>query len=126
MMDRKTILMVLGCILALYLSQTIINKMYPPRPKAQRPPAVAASNAPPQAAAIQPPAVQPVPPATENKPKPAEPLPPEQTVSLSNGFVRVEFTSWGGGIRSVELLQHSGNTNSVATLNGAGLVPALS
>ncbi len=51
---------------------------------------------------------------------------PEQIVSLSNGFVRVDFTSRGGGVRSVELLQHKGNSNEVETLNGAGLVPALS
>ena len=51
---------------------------------------------------------------------------PEQIVTLSNEFVRVDFTSWGGGVRSVELLQHKGNSNEVETLNGAGLVPALS
>jgi len=126
MMDRKTILIVLGCMLALVLSQTVINKMYPPKPKPLAPPPVAGSNAVPQAATNQAPAAPPVQPAVETKPKPAEPLPPEQTVSLSNDLIRVDFTSWGGGVRSVELLQHKGNSNEVATLNGAGLVPALS
>jgi YidC/Oxa1 family membrane protein insertase len=134
MMDRKTILAVVGCILALYLSQVVINKMYPPRPKVLRPlpvagsnaPPAAGSNAPPQAAPVQAPAVQPVEAARENKPKPAEPRPPEQIVSLSNNLIRVDFTSWGGGIRSVGLLPHEGNSNTVVTLNGAGLAPALS
>jgi len=111
---------------ALVLSQTVINKMYPPKPKPLAPPPVAGSNAVPQAATNQAPAAPPVQPAVETKPKPAEPLPPEQTVSLSNDLIRVDFTSWGGGVRSVELLQHKGNSNEVATLNGAGLVPALS
>ena len=40
--------------------------------------------------------------------------------------MRVEFTSWGGGIRSVELLKHKANGHGNAVLNGSGLVPALS
>ncbi|MGA2603755.1 MAG: membrane protein insertase YidC [Verrucomicrobiia bacterium] len=126
MMDRKTILAVLVCIIALMASQAVINKLYPPRPKALRSLPAAGSNAVPQPATVQTPTEQPVVPAKENKPEPAEPRPAEQTVSLSNDFIRVDFTSWGGGIRSVELLQHKGNSNEVATLNGAGLVPALS
>jgi len=131
MMDRKTILMVVGCILALIASQAVINKMYPPHPKPLHPAVVAATNAaPPQAQA---PAPTPAGQTSESTPPPPsvpapseQPSSPEQIVSLSNGFVRVDFTSWGGGVRSVDLLLHKGHSNEVETLNGPGLVPALS
>lgn len=128
MMDKKTILVMVGCILAIIASQKVINQMYPPHPQLVAP---ATNTVPPQAqspAPASPPGVQTVgsPPAT-SAPAPSEqPHVPEQIVSLSNGFVRVDFTSWGGGVRSVELLQHKGNSNEVETLNGPGLVPALS
>ncbi len=133
MMDRKTILVAVVCVIALIASQAVINKMYPPKPKSLHPLAAAATNAtnavPPQAQAPAPTpapggqAVESAPPA----PAPSEqPRVPEQIVSLSNGFVRVDFTSWGGGVRSVELLQHKGNSNEVEILNGPGLAPALS
>jgi YidC/Oxa1 family membrane protein insertase len=137
MMDKKTILVVVACILALILSQAVINKMYPPRPKARHPlaaPAAAATNAvqlqaqAPAAntsnAAVAP-AIQSTPAAPATPTQPEQPKSPEQIVTLSNKFMRVDFTSWGGGVRSVELLQHKGNSNEVETLNGPGLVPAL-
>src|SRR5882724_4189254 len=126
MMDRKTIIVVVSCLLALIASQALINKLYPPKPKAPRPIAAASSNAVPEQA---------------QTPKPAEPLvnaaqatnaestPPrttEQIVTLSNEFIRVDFTSWGGGVRSVELLKHKAFGDGPATLNGAGQAPALS
>jgi YidC/Oxa1 family membrane protein insertase len=133
MMDRKTILVVLGCIIALIASQAVINKMYPPHPKPLHPLVTTATNAiPPQAQTTAPapngqtlesalPA--PTAPATSSS---EQPRVPEQIVSLSNGFVRVDFTSWGGGVRSIELLQHKGHSNEVETLNGEAFVPALS
>ncbi|HTS18436.1 MAG TPA: membrane protein insertase YidC [Verrucomicrobiae bacterium] len=127
MMDKKTMLVVAACILALILSQAVINKMYPPRPKTVHPPAAAAvSNAVPQPATAPTPPPPVVPPARESKPESAAPLPPEQIVSLSNDFIRVDFTSWGGGVRSVELLQHKGPSNDVEVLNGVKATPALS
>jgi YidC/Oxa1 family membrane protein insertase len=136
MMDKKTILVVVACILALIASQAVINKMYPPHPKPLHPvaaPSVAATNpVPPETQAAAPTSVvrtaeslppAPAPPAPA---QPEQPRAPEQIVTLSNRFMRVDFTSWGGGVRSVELLQHKGDSNQVETLNGAGLVPALS
>jgi YidC/Oxa1 family membrane protein insertase len=127
MMDRKTILVVLGCIIALIASQAVINKMYPPHPKPPHPLSAPVTNAaPPQAQA---PAATPGGQTVESAPPapaPSEPpQSPEQIVTLSNEFMRVDFTSWGGGVRSVELLQHKGNSNEVETLNGPRLVPAL-
>ena len=130
-MDKKTILVVVACILGMILSQAVINKMYPPKPKALSPlaaPATAATNAVlSQAQAPAPaPGAQPVASAPPVTAQPEEPRSPEQIVTLSNKLIRADFTSWGGGVRSVELLQHKGNSNEVETLNGPGLVPALS
>ena len=46
MMDRKTMLIVVGCLLALIGAQKVINTIYPPKPKALRPPVAAVTNAP--------------------------------------------------------------------------------
>ncbi len=60
---------------------------------------------------------------------------PEQTVSLANSFVRLTFTSLGGGIKVAELLQHresvscgahKADTNRPVTLNGPAALPVLS
>ncbi|HXJ45007.1 MAG TPA: membrane protein insertase YidC [Bryobacteraceae bacterium] len=50
---------------------------------------------------------------------------PEQIVALSNEFVRMEFTSRGGGVRAVELLKHKVNDSGNVVLNGTNFVPAL-
>jgi YidC/Oxa1 family membrane protein insertase len=133
MMDRKTILMVLGCIIALVASQAVINKMYPPHPKPLHPLAAVATNelpptaqAPASTPSGQTVALTAAAPATPTQTPLEQSLAPEQIVSLSNTFIRVDFTSWGGGVRSVELLLHKGHSNEVETLNGPGLVPALS
>jgi YidC/Oxa1 family membrane protein insertase len=133
MMDRKTILVVVVCILALIASQAVINKMYPPHPKPLHPLVASATNTIPTQAQVPAPAA--VGQTTESAPPtptlPAsatseQPHAPEQIVSLSNAFIRVDFTSWGGGVRAVELLQHKGRSNEVEVLNGPGMVPALS
>jgi YidC/Oxa1 family membrane protein insertase len=126
MMDKKTILVVVCCLIALMAAQRIINSIYPPTPKAPRPTAAAATNAPAQPVETAKPAEKPVEAAKETRVEPEQPRPAEQIISLSNEFVRVDFTSWGGGVRSIELLKHKGRSNDVETLNGPGLVPALS
>lgn len=126
MMDRKTILVVVGCLIALMGAQKLINTIYPPRPKAPRPPVAAVTNAPAQPAETAKPAEKTAETAQATKIEPEQPRPAEEIVTLSNEFVRVDLTSWGGGVRSVELLQHKANGHGSATLNGAGLVPALS
>src|SRR6266404_3795892 len=126
MMDRKTIMVVLGCLLALIGWQALINHIYLPKPKvAKVATAAATSNAVPQQAATASPAEKPVEPARETAVASEEPRLPEQTVTLSNEFVRVEFTTWGGGVRSVELLKHKVNGSGNVELNGTNFVPAL-
>ncbi len=44
--------------------------------------------------------------------KAISPLAPEQTVTLQNDFVKITFTSNGGGVKQVELLKHLGKTKS--------------
>lgn len=126
MMDKKTLLVLLGCILALIASQAVINKMYPPRPKPLKTAAVVETNTPVIASEPTNTTAKVPEPPTNVVVETAAPRPPEQIVSLSNAFVHVDFTSWGGGVRSVELLQHKGEGNEVETLNGPSLVPALS
>jgi YidC/Oxa1 family membrane protein insertase len=117
-MDKRTIWVVVACMAALFALQAIVNKLYPPIPKKPRTVetnvVVVATNV---TEAAGPAPVEVEPPA---------PKPPEQIVVLSNNFVSVEITSWGGGIRSVELLQHRANGHGHAVLNRGGVPPALS
>lgn len=124
MMDKKTILVVVVCLAALMGWSSFVNWLYPPVPKKARLPApLAATNAAPAAATnvaekIQSAPVAPLPPAPKERPA-------EQVVTLQNDFVRVEVTSWGGGIKSVELLKHKTNGHGNIVLNGADFAPAL-
>jgi YidC/Oxa1 family membrane protein insertase len=125
MMDRKTMLVVLACLVAMISWQALINHLYPPKPKAiKAATAVATNNAAPQAA-TESPAEKPVEPVKDAVLAPETPRLPEQTVTLSNELVRMEFTTWGGGVRSVELLKHKVNGDGNVVLNGTNFVPAL-
>jgi YidC/Oxa1 family membrane protein insertase len=128
MMDKKTILVVVGCLIALLASQLVVNKIYPPKPKSPRLPATAVTNAAASATAIPNPVAKPAEatPARESAVvEPKEPRPAEQTITLSNNYVRMEFTSWGGGVKEVELLKHKANGHGQVVLNGKDFVPAL-
>jgi YidC/Oxa1 family membrane protein insertase len=124
MMDKRTIAVMLACMLALMGLNFVVNKIYPPIPKRTPPPAAAltnaVSNAVAQAVAATPTNVPPVPPPVAPAVRPAE-----QTLAISNGFIRVEFTSWGGGIRRVELLKHNANGHGHIALNQDAPAPAL-
>jgi YidC/Oxa1 family membrane protein insertase len=119
--DRKTLLVVLGCIVALFAWQALVNKLYPPRKKQPKPLALTnvVTETVAEAATVAAPVAQPI--ALE----PSQPRPAEQIVVLSNNFVRVEVTSWGGGIRSVELLRHKFNSAGNVILNGTNFTAAL-
>jgi YidC/Oxa1 family membrane protein insertase len=118
-------LVVLGCLAALIGWQALINHIYPPKPKAAKVVnAAAETNAAPQTT-VEGPALKPVEQPKDAAVPPEEPRLPEQVVTLSNEFVRMEFTSWGGGVRSVELLKHKVNGSGEVVLNGTNFVPAL-
>jgi YidC/Oxa1 family membrane protein insertase len=123
MMDKKTIYVVMACMAALFGWQMLVNKLYPPRPKAARPATVTATDAVTNVTATAA--------ATNELPKLSAPVtvpverPAEQTVTLTNDRVRVTFTSWGGGIKSVELLRYKAETGHVILEQNAAQ-PALS
>ena len=130
MMNKKTIYLMIGCLLALMAWQWAVEKMYPSRKEPLHPPVDAlATNATAAQAASQQVAMA-IAAATTNavgtiKAEPEQPRPAEQIVVLSNNFVYIEITSWGGGIRSVELLKYKANGQSHVVLNGADFAPAL-
>src|ERR1035441_8686542 len=106
-MDRKSILALVVCFILLMLWVPLVNKIFPPKPL---PPGatnaysatmsttnrVATSPTAPAVAEEPPPALQPV--VTANV--------PEELLSVANGNARYTFTSHGGGLKLVELLQY--------------------
>jgi len=127
MMDKRTIVIMVVCLLILVGGNYVANWIFPPIPKRPTPatPTHAVSNvvttvAAATATATNEPTVSSPAPSTT----PAE-RPPEQIVALSNDYLRVEFTSWGGGIRKVELLRHKANGHGHVVLNADAPAPAL-
>lgn len=124
-MDKRTIWVVLGCLLALFAWQWFVNWLYPPVPKPLREPLVSEVTnrtdtvAEGEAATLSIPA----PPTAEPVIVQAEERRPEQLATLENEFVRVTFTSWGGGIRQIELRQHAAREGQVQLHDGE--LPAL-
>ncbi|MGD0016090.1 MAG: membrane protein insertase YidC [Verrucomicrobiia bacterium] len=130
MMDKKTIYVMIGCLLVLIVWQRLVEQMYPPKKKPLRPPIAALATNAPTAQTV----LQQVPAAgatatnqvvAATKAELEQPRPAEQIAVLSNNFVRIEVTSWGGGIRSVELLKYKSDGHGHIVLNGADFVPAL-
>lgn len=96
--------------------QFAVNQIWPPVPKKARP-VIAPTNTVAQATNVVA-AIQPPPPVERGV---------EHTLAISNDVVRVEFTSWGGAIKSVELFKYhttlrgpallvNGSSNDVFTL----------
>ena len=136
-MDRKSIIALVVCFIVLMLwYPLVVNKLYPPKPL---PPG--ATNAPTALLATPnqtPPAPQA--PAAIEVPVPA-PRPivtasvPEELREVANDNARYTFTSYGGGLKRVELIHYPETvskrrekgppTNSLATLNAFSPVPTL-
>jgi YidC/Oxa1 family membrane protein insertase len=140
-MDRKSILVIVGCLgLIMLWTVVIVPKLYPPKPL---PPgatnlvsAVSTTNAA-------------APSSVTNRPEPegqlksavAAPKPAflasgdEETLVLTNSNARYTFTSHGGGLKLIELLNYPETvsrvrkrrplTNNVAELNAQVLIPVL-
>src|SRR5713226_1887935 len=136
-MDRTSILVIAVCVVLLALwSLVLMPKLYPPRPipaGATNAP-VAAMSGTNQATYAPPPPVMSQ--ATTPAPKPfAEAASPEELLVATNGNARYTFTSYGGGIKLVELTQYpetviarrqkAPQTNRVATLNSPISLPTL-
>jgi len=127
MMDKKTVLAVIVCLIALIAWQTLVNRIYPPKPKPLRAVTATITNAPQPRAETAPPVEKSAPPAPTKEvvAEPEESRPAEQTATLSNEYVRMDFTSWGGGVRWVELLKYKINGSGNVMLNGKEFAPAL-
>jgi YidC/Oxa1 family membrane protein insertase len=126
MMDKRTIWVVVACMLALFGWQLVVSKFFPPKPLPLKPASqTIGTNAAPAQTAISSAVTNAAAAASPSPANAGAPLPPEQVVDLSNEFVRVAFTSWGGGVRSVELLKYKSVNGGNVILNGDGAVPAL-
>jgi YidC/Oxa1 family membrane protein insertase len=139
-MDRKSIIILAVCFVALMAWFPLVNKLYPPKPL---PPGATNALALAQAAArTNPPAVvttnaPSAPPTLTAAPKQLVALAdaPEELVVVTNDNARYTFTSHGGGLKLVELVQYPETvsrrrekgplTNGVATLNTRVSVPVL-
>jgi YidC/Oxa1 family membrane protein insertase len=140
-MDRKTIFVVVACFVLLLIWGKLVNTIYPPKPippSATNTTASASTTLTNQAgpATSAPPAAAATTMAAISSPKALPAFSEEeQTTVLSNASARYTFTSHGGGLKTIELLQfpetvsrRSRNlpTNAVATLNTPEAAPVLS
>ena len=135
-MDRKSILVLVVCFILLMLWYPLVNKLYPPKPlppgATNAPPALLATTnqpapAPTAPAVLEEPSATPKPVATANV--------PEELLAVANANARYTFTSYGGGLKQIELLHYPETvpkhreklpqTNNVATLNTFTPAPTL-
>ena len=130
-MDRKSIIILVACFLLLFSWPLLVNKIYPPKPL---PPGQ--TNAPPASVLTNPNTTSP--PVLESTPTPKPAVDtsvPEQLLEITNTDAHYTFTSYGGGLKLIELLNYpesvstrrdqSSPSNRVATLNSFTLDPTL-
>ncbi len=131
-MDRTSTIVVIVCLILIGLwSFVLVPKLYPPKPL---PPG--ATNVPPVALSATNPAAPPTveEPVTERQPV-ANTNVLEEVVLLTNSNARYTFSSYGGGLKLIELLRYPETvstyfekpaaTNRVATLNAYTWAPTL-
>ncbi len=132
-MDRKSIVILVVCFLMLAAWMPLMNRLYPPPPRAAVDPTaatVAGTNV--SVAAERPVPVLPATPASAPHAFLTAGV-PEAVFVLANDLARYTFTSHGGGLKSVELLKfpetvgakNATNTGSLATLNNLAPAPVL-
>src|SRR6266567_9293839 len=135
-MDRTSIIVIVVCLAVLVLwSYVLVPKLYPPKPL---PPG--ATNAPATTfTGTSQPVNAPVAPSSLEVPPPAPKLVastnvPEELTEVTNENARYTFTSHGGGLKLIELVQYlettarqknASLTNGVAALNKGVTLPVL-
>ncbi len=128
-MDKKTILVVAGCILALIVWQRLVDVMFPPTPIPESPVTARDTNTVEDATSVVPSLDQPEPvpaaPLPEIAPESATPQAPEKLAVLENEKLRIVLSSHGGGIKTVTLLEHANNGQGHVILNTTTGPPAL-
>ncbi len=126
-MDKKTWIVVAGCVLLWFGYQYFLDRYYPPPPRPAVPTAVTATaDAPiapanPQAAVPGSPEPQLLP--AEQKFIPEGNLAPEKTAVLENQYVRAELTTHGGGFKTIELKKQKAGKDSTVVLNRGDDLP---
>ena len=138
-MDRKTIIVVVICFGLMFFGTSLINKMYPPKPIEPGSSNTVASATAPTTNLPAPSSTSTPPAATATfitTPKPtlhfsAE----EETLVVTNAYARYEFTSHGGGLKTIELVQYEETVSrhrkkqtepkDLATLNTPHAAPVL-
>ena len=116
-MDRSSWIAAGACMLLLVLYPKIVAHFYPPNPAAAKKTAAQtkSTNTP----------TAPVAPTPSPNLVAKETLAPgsiqrsgeEQTSVLENGSLRATFTTWGGGVRTLELIGHAGDPGEKVSLN---------
>lgn len=108
-MDRKSIIVLLVCLLLLFTWSSIINRMFPPIPVPEGTNIVSTATnvtAPAPETNISDPQTSAAPVISATQPTPVEPDAPEQLVTIENEDARFTFTSYGGGLKRIELKEH--------------------
>jgi YidC/Oxa1 family membrane protein insertase len=138
-MDRKSIIIIVFCIVAIFLwSGVVVPKMYPPKPRPAGTNDIATGTVPGGTNVTE--TIS----AATNEASPviapsviAEPDSPEELLVITTEEARFTFTSHGGGIKTIELLDYpqtvdcraakngDADTNGLATLNDRARVPVL-
>lgn len=135
-MDKKNWIVIAACLALIFAYPAIINYFYPPpvltpqqleeRRKANE---ASSPQAPVQGGEVDSSTstIQPVIQSLEiPNSQQAEPgLLPKQLVTLSNEFIRVDFTTHGGAIDKVTLLQHKARGDQPVVLNNGSPMPIL-
>ena len=135
-MDRKSIIVLVLCLLAFFSLQWVVNKIYPPKPLPAGLTNATASSITGTNQASQPTALPELAAAPATRPRVVSTPPvPEQVLELTNSTAHYTFSSYGGGLKEIELLQypetvlsrreHRTQTNRVATLNTFTPYPTL-
>lgn len=135
-MDRKSIIVLAVCFIAFFSLQWVVNKIYPPRPI---PPGLTNASTSFQSGTNQtnlpvtPPEMSAAP--SNSAPAISSASVPEELVEVTNSNAHYTFSSYGGGLKLVELLQYpetvstrrerNKQTNRVATLNTFTPAPTL-
>lgn len=138
-MDRKSIIVLAVCFVLLLLWFPLMRKMYPPKPlppdATNRLAQVTRTNGGPDLNTNTPPSQPATEPSATSTPASSPVLTgPESLLMVTNGAVRYTFTSRGGGLKQIDLLEYPERatpghgtleTNGVTSLNEGSPHPVL-
>ncbi len=132
-MDRKSFIILGVALLLLFAMSPVVDHFFPPRPVPISPRGM--TNLPPENVRAAPTGSNAAVPTTAATPAPfALPSTPEHTLSLTNEYLIAQFTSHGGGLKTVSLrkypavISRTGNTSAetnMAALNTKAPAPVL-